>query len=120
MNEQTKNNLITDVMLTKGRAVERDSYGDVSPYGWADYDLYMHLRDGECSLLRSGDTEVKDTNFITFIDTMHGNETEYGVNAKGINGGSINCACGEYRDLEIRYVGKFSDLLMSVLDNIDL
>lgn len=102
---------------TPGRETPRwmTDYG-VSTYGWSDRDAHDHCRPvdkynrkGGCSWEIPEGTQVTEVSLSQFNGTGCGNTYDEGLHAF-----PVNCACGKYTDVVLRWEGSISDILMTL------
>lgn len=83
----------------------------VSTYGWTDYEVLQHVREGTCRLIVPEGAVLTERTYSQFTDTNHSNEMEVGVNVSG-----CHCACGAYDNLTVRYVGTVQEVMRHILN----
>ena len=89
---------------------DSDPEDEVSVYGWTDWDAVWHIRDDDCSWIIPEGAELYERTYSQFQDTFTDNENEVGVNVLG-----CHCACGQYKDIGLRYAGSLSNVLNGLL-----
>lgn len=111
-------------MARKGTPAEinRDAeynFQRVNVYGWISMD-YRHIYDSKCSWVVPVGTRLEEHSYSQFTDTFSDNEEEVGIEVY-----PVHCACGELKDVTLRYVGSLGDVIRDIVgleytDGIDL
>lgn len=97
------------LLSTKGVPMEP---GPPNIYGWTDVGAQEHARTwgDDCSWVVPPDAVVVEETIRQFIDTLTGSEDEVGLQVAG-----VDCACGRYLDVTLRYVGSAGDAIQALL-----
>lgn len=72
----------------------------------------------QCSIIIPEGVEIQEVSYSEFQDTYSGNLDTVGINAYGGIKGSeseVQCSCGKYRGLTIRFEGSLYSALESIL-----
>lgn len=129
---------IRDFIARRGRPVEiiegeRERAPDdpsawVCVHGWLDQGAYRHCRplmgerdtiSGDCHWVVPAGVHLTEVSYSQFADTNSDNDVEVGINVASVVdehgvGASIDCACGKYRGVTLRWVGTLGDVLREI------
>lgn len=88
----------------------------VSSWGWVHHDAHRHVKGwgGEpgCSWVIAEKASVIEESYIQVNDS----ECE-GIDEVGINVTPVQCACGEYQDMHLRYADSLGSVIRYLLSN---
>lgn len=119
--DATLKQLLRKMVQEKGQPVEFheqwNGEWEVSSYGWVDYDAYHHVKGfGEdepgCAWTIEEEATLTEVTYSLFDGTDCEN-----INEVGINVGPAHCACGKYRDMQLRYADSLGSILRYLLSN---
>jgi hypothetical protein len=112
-------------LQAEGRAVQfvetrYEGSQPVSTYGWHDHEAWNHVTTrrkaygrhylgDDCSWVVEPGVVLREVVYSMFTDTFSGNDNEVGVECS-----PVNCACGKYTDVTLRWVGSLGDLMHAI------
>lgn len=90
---------------------------EVSSFGWVHYDAYHHIKgfgedESGCLWIIEDEATWTEVTYSLFDGTDCEN-----INEVGINVGPARCACGKYRDVQLRYADSLGSILRYLLSN---
>lgn len=97
-------------MQQAGQPIQFNTDGNVSIYGWLNWEADEHIRETNCTWhIKPGATLTEHT-YSQFTDTFHDNTNEIGVNAY-----PAYCTCLEYTNQHLRWTGTLGTVLTHIL-----
>lgn len=112
--------LIRNLVEAKGAPVdfrETSRKGEPEPsyYGWKDYTAHKHVhpyQEEGCRWIIDEQALLIEKTYGQFC----GSDVS-GIDEVGINIAPVDCACGAYRGITLRYTASLGEVLKYVLDN---
>lgn len=103
---------LRDFMATKGKPVRKER----NPYDWSDYraDGHTGAQYGTCHWVVAPGALLTEASFVEWGGTFGTDTTEMAVEVT-----PATCACGQYRDYTLRFVGTFGEVLRGALGDND-
>lgn len=89
---------------------------DASAYGRAAYAMDPDRYAG-CHWIVPEGVHLVEVNYSQFGDSVSGNREEVGFNVSSTSDASIDCACGKYTSMTLRYVGSLGDVMRSLFNS---
>lgn len=120
-NDAALKQLLRKLVEEKGQPIEFqgetwDGKPDVSSFGWVDYDAHHHVKgfvdEPGCSWSIASEATLTEVTYSLFEGSDCENRNEIGINVS-----PVNCACGKYRDMHLRYADSLGSVLRYLLSN---